>query len=350
MPQSNISLGQIAFLGSGETSYAGGRIFEALAKHLPRPLRAAILETPAGFELNAAQVAERVADFLRSRLQNYQPLVETVPARRRGTEASPDNPDVLGSLLQADLIFMGPGSPTYAVRQLHDSLAWHLVRARHRQGATLVFASAAAISVGACVLPVYEIFKVGEEVHFKSGLDLFGSFGLPLSFIPHWNNAEGGADVDTSRCFVGLERFDEWRSRLPPEQTLIGLDEHTGLIWDLAAGECRVSGAGSVTVLRAEGEKVFENGAHFDIHELGAGCSWPEPKDDIPAQAWEMLGGAEEPETITKPPAEVQALAEARQQARLRKDWAESDRLRAEIAALGWAVQDTPNGPLLVRA
>jgi hypothetical protein len=33
---------------------------------------------------------------------------------------------------------------------------------------------------------------------------------VTLSFIPHWNNAEGGIDLDTSRCFVGLDRFNQW--------------------------------------------------------------------------------------------------------------------------------------------
>jgi cysteinyl-tRNA synthetase len=43
-------------------------------------------------------------------------------------------------------------------------------------------------------------------------------------------------------------------------------------------------------------------------------------------------------------------LVDQRQKAREDKNWAESDRLRDEIAALGWQVQDTPNGPELVKA
>ena len=41
-------------------------------------------------------------------------------------------------------------------------------------------------------------------------------------------------------------------------------------------------------------------------------------------------------------PAEVTALAEARAAARKEKNWAESDRLRDEIAKLGYAVKDAP--------
>ena len=43
-------------------------------------------------------------------------------------------------------------------------------------------------------------------------------------------------------------------------------------------------------------------------------------------------------------PAEVQALAEQRAAARKAKDWAESDRLRDAIKALGYAVEDVPGG------
>lgn len=43
-------------------------------------------------------------------------------------------------------------------------------------------------------------------------------------------------------------------------------------------------------------------------------------------------------------PAEVQALAEQRAAARKAKDWAESDRLRDAIKALGYAVEDIPGG------
>src|SRR5512135_1742883 len=168
-----MNLGNIAFLGSGETSLAGGRIFEQLARQVSGPLRIAVLETPAGFELNSAQVAGKVADFLRVRLGNFHPDVEVIAARKKGSAFSPDDPEICAPLLSANMIFMGPGSPTYAIRQLHGSLAWELIRARHRLGATLVFASAATVAVGAFSLPVYEIYKVGQDVHIVPGLDFF---------------------------------------------------------------------------------------------------------------------------------------------------------------------------------
>ncbi len=43
-------------------------------------------------------------------------------------------------------------------------------------------------------------------------------------------------------------------------------------------------------------------------------------------------------------PAEIQALLDQRAEARKAKNWAESDRLRDEIAAAGWAVKDSKEG------
>ncbi len=343
-----MALGQIAFLGSGETSRAGGTIFETLARALPQPVRIAVLETPAGFELNSHQVAGRVADFMKTRLQNYTPVIDVIPARKRGTPFSPDEPSILKPLLYANLIFMGPGSPTYAIRQLQGSLAWDLVRARHGMGATLAFASSATIAVGAWGLPVYEVYKVGQDIHSVPGLNLFKDFGAMVSFIPHWNNAEGGDDVDTSRCFVGRERFDIWCNSLPGENITVGLDEHTGLILDFESGQCEVSGVSSVSLVHDCEAKIYPAGVKFPLNQLGT-ASMPEPfEEGISQQAWDLINNAPELHD-DQPSPEVLALLEQRQQARAGKQWAESDRLREQIAALGWTVQDTKDGQKLVR-
>lgn len=343
-----MALGRIAFLGSGETSRAGGMVFEKLARDLAEPLRIAVLETPAGFELNSPQVAGRVADFMNLRLQNYQPEIDVIPARKRGTRFSPDEPAILGSLLHANFIFMGPGSPTYAIRQLQGSLAWDLVRVRHRLGATLVFASSATIAVGAWGLPVYEVYKVGEDVRAVPGLDLFGDFGVQLSFIPHWNNAEGGDDVDTSRCFVGMERFNEWCNSLPAENTTVGLDEHTWLTIDFEAGQCEVGGVSTISLVRDCDPRIYPAGTRFALADLGP-LQLPEPAEaGIPDRALDLIQRAV-PVGQDHPSPEVLELANKREQARRSRNWAQADRLREQIAALGWQAQDTRTGQKLVR-
>lgn len=345
-----MALGKIAFLGSGETSLAGGRIFETVVRDLQNPLRIALMETPAGFELNSTQVVGRVGEFMATRLQNYKPVVDVVPARKKNSKFDPNDPEIVKPLLYANMIFMGPGSPTYAIRQLKDTLAWDVIRARHRLGATLIFASAATISVGAHALPVYEVYKVGQDIHIVDGLDFFRDFGLHVSFIPHWNNADGGVDLDTSRCFVGMERFAEWCKLVPDENTTVGLDEHTGIILDFEKGKCEVSGVSSISLVRdCDPEpEMHTSGTSFDLSKLGE-IQLPSPVEkNIPPRVWDMVCNA--PPLEDAPPDEIISLAEKRQQARVNKQWGESDQLRNEIAASGWTVQDSKDGYRLVKS
>ncbi len=337
--------GRVFLLSSGETSPSGGQIFERAVRQLADPPRIAILETPAGFELNSPLVAGRVVDFLRRRLQNYSPEIDLIPARKRNTAFSPDNAELIQPLLSANLIYAGAGSPTYAVRQLHDSLAWQTMIARHRLGATLVLASAATTAIGAHALPVYEIYKAGEDLHWRPGLDLFGAFGLDLVFIPHWNNAEGGADLDTSRCFMGETRFAELLALLPAHITVVGIDEHTALMMDFETAQAEVIGHGTVTVLQSDRAQQFGARQTFPLATLGS-LRQPEFASGIPAQVWEEVLATQPRASDITPtiPDDVLALATQRQAARARREWVTADELRQRIAALGWKVLDTPDG------
>ncbi len=336
--------GQIALLGSGETATAGSRTLQALFStwREAHPPHIAVLETPAGFEYNAAQVAGQVADFIRARVSHLRGQVTSVAARRKNSPFSPDDPAIIAPLNQADLIFMGPGSPTYTVNHLSGTLAWHTLMARYLHGASLMCASAATLAISAYALPVYEIFKAGHDAHWAAGLNLLAPFGLALVVVPHWNNTQGGAEVDTRRCFMGLPRFAELLNALPPGQTVVGIDEHTALFIDPTQGLCRVMGVGGVTVMREGETHLFPDGAHFPLAVMG---DWRIPRHvEVPTEVKAAIARAAAPPAI---PAEAHALAAQREAARQAKNWPLADSLRHQRTALGWAVKDTPAGPEL---
>jgi hypothetical protein len=232
------------------------------------------------------------------------------------------------------------------VRQLRNSLTWYYLLARHRLGAALAFSSAAVIALSAQALPVYEIYKVGEDPHWKPGLDFFAPYGLSLVFIPHWNNNDGGDELDTSRCFMGRERFEPLLERLLKDQIVIGIDEHTALWIDCGGQRCRVLGLGAVTIIKDGEEQMIPSGESFPLDDL-MDCGLPDPMDGIPLEIWEIVQNAAQPETEDDPvvPDEVLELVEQRQSARSNKDWAAADKFRDQIAAFGWSVKDTPDGP-----
>jgi hypothetical protein len=346
-----IAPGQVVLLGSGETLPSSGKIHELIARLLPDNPHIVILETPAGFEPNSDLVAGRIKNFLTRRLQNYQPEIEVLPARRRGTPFSPDNPSIVAPILKADEILLGPGSPTYGVRQLQDSLALQMIAARHRLGAFLFLSSSAPISFGAYTLPVYEIYKAGLDLHWVPGLNFFGAYGLELTCVSHWNNNDGGEELDTSRCYIGKVRFNQLVNMLPPGQTIVGIDEHTALILDFLEGHCRVQGNDSITILRSGKTQVFQSGNQFPLDILG---EWhiPEGPTGIPIPVWEAALQAEaerrsESQIERKPSPRILSLARARDKARDTRDWTTADALREQIAALGWQIDDTPQGSKL---
>ncbi len=69
---------------------------------------------------------------------------------------------------------------------------------------------------------------------------------------------------------------------------------------------------------------------------------------DLAEELWTEVGGVhvrydEEPENG------VLDRVAGRERARQEKDWATADRLRDELHAEGWAVEDTSDGPVLSR-
>jgi hypothetical protein len=343
--------GLVVLLGSGETSPTIRKIYDWLFARLDPAINIGILETPAGFEPNSDRVAGQIADFMEKHLQNFRPRISVVAARRRGTPFSPDDAQIVTPLLDANVIMMGPGSPTYTVRQLKGSVAWYTLNARHRLGASLVFASATTIASSAHALPVYEIYKVGEDLHWKPGLSFFEPFGLSLVFIPHWNNNDGGVELDTSRCYMGKYRYNQLVQMLPGDLTIVGIDERTALVVEPSAETCQVMGNGNVTLVRGGREKVFLTGQTFDVCELGPFHCPSDLRMGIPYQVWDWVfaaqSEAEEHDSEPVPPPEAVSLLEERSAARALKDWSHADALRSQIEAMGWKILDTPEGSRL---
>jgi hypothetical protein len=347
-----IEPGPVVILSSGETLPSSGKTHEFAAGFLPENPYIVILETPAGFEPNSNAVAEKIKVFLTRRLQNYRPNIAVLPARKRGTEFSPDNPRIVSPILKADEILLGPGSPTYGAWQLRDSLALQMISARQRRGGLLFLSSSAAITFGAYTLPVYEIYKVGEDLHWKKGVNYFSQYGLGLSIISHWNNKDGGDELDTSRCYMGQERFNKLLEMLPSDQTILGIDEHTSVTIDFRKGSCHVRGKDTAIVLRKGEKRIFRTGTSFPLDILG---NWhvPEGNAGIDPSVWDQAiwAEAEKEQELSSVPEltpEVLSLSQAREKARSENDWETADRIREQISALGWQIEDTPEGSRLI--
>ncbi len=262
------------------------------------------LDTPAGFQGNVDLIARRAAQYFAQHVLHHMEIASFKSAQYADF---PESEKVFHLLSEANYVLIGPGSPTYTVRQLKETPIPALLNAMVTRGGCLTVASAAALTVGSHTLPVYEIYKVGEAPHWMEGLNILGRLGLEVVVIPHWNNAEGG-NHDTRFCYMGEKRFQDLENLLPFGATILGLDEHTACILDFSTQEAEVEGLGRVVIRRGGVEKYFTRGEKFTFQQLrgdtdfcasatGAKASSPVPAPDLREKSqppfWERMHAIE---------------------------------------------------------
>jgi hypothetical protein len=335
-PHSNRSPGTITLVGSGEMSPSMGKMHRAVLSRIAGPVQAVFLDTPAGFELNADQISERAIQYFRQRLS----LDLAIASFKAAAAATPVQVEhALRKLRRANYIFAGPGSPTYAVRNWQGTAILAAMSGRLATGAHLVFASAASIAVGRYALPVYEIYKVGEDPHWAEGLDLLAPYGLELAIIPHWNNREGGV-YDTRYCFMGEPRLRLLEKGLPDSTAILGIDEYTACIVDLGGGECRVMGAGQVIIRRRGREATYPSGDAFDLDQLRGAIPAGLPVETAYEPAIDWSEYLEDDDTASEGPF-IELLVQTRARLRAAEQWALADEIRERLAELGVILEDS---------
>ncbi len=254
----------LAVMGSGETAPTMVTTHRMLASKLQKPARAVLLDTPYGFQENAPELASKAVEYFQTSINlelEVAGLTEIIGADALTVERG------LQKVADAHYVFAGPGSPTYALRQWSGTPLAGLLNKKLRDGGIVTFASAAALTLGRFTLPVYEIYKVGEDPRWLDGLNILGEIGINVALIPHYNNAEGGHH-DTRFCYMGERRLSMLERELPADVYVLGVDEHTGMVIDLDAETVTVVGKGVVTI-RVHGESTqIASGETFSIDRL----------------------------------------------------------------------------------
>ena len=262
----------LTIMGSGETTPTMARVHRALLDRLgEKPVPAVVLDTPYGFQENAEDITARTVDYFKTTVGAPIAVASFLSADADALTRE----TALIRIREARLVFTGPGSPSYALRQWEGSEIPRLLADKLARGGAVTMASAAALTLGRYTIPVYEIYKVGEAPRWLDGLDLLTPLGLPVAVVPHYDNAEGG-NHDTRFCYLGERRLAMLEARLPPQVFILGVDGHTALILDLDAGSASVLGLGTVTVRKDGHSTVFRAGSEITIADLVAAAHWKE--------------------------------------------------------------------------
>jgi len=324
-------------------------LHRSLVASLPKrstPSSLVALDGSYDFQTNRAEMGEKIAVFFRSKVGIPTTVIGLPETDRAGADLAPSAlaPTIAG-LNAADLIFLGPGSPSRALRRWGGTPIVDQVIARIQNGATLITSSAAAAASGRCTIPVYEIYKAGTNPVWLDGLDIIGALtGLAVAIVPHWNNNEG-ATHDTSRCFIGEGRLQQLERTLPDGTAILGIDEHSALTIDLGANSVTVAGKGAVTIrIPGIGETAMHSGATESlatfVARFGAAVGAPRLQVATTEAALPVPATA----TALDVSAAVEQLIALRATARAERRFSEADALRAAIEALGVELVDEPTG------
>ena len=254
--------GSLAILGSGETSPNLVSVHRELLKGLDNSSNIFMIDSPFGFQENANQLVEKIIDFYKVSLNVEMKLASYRKIEELNTKSYFKSIQLLED---ASFIFAGPGSPSYASKlwygnEFEKTLKNHLIK-----GGNSLFASAAASTLGEYTLPVYEIYKVGQDPYWEKGLHILDVYGLSCTVVPHFNNAEGG-NHDTSFSYVGENRMKTLLEK--SYSNILGIDEHTALIISGKNETFKVVGLGNVTVLNKEGTHIFEKDSEESLITL----------------------------------------------------------------------------------
>lgn len=241
----------LALMGSGENSPIMVTPHQKIIKSTGKDLNPINLNTPYGFQENINELSEKIEKYF---------------AVNVGTPIKTSQ-DPIADLKIANWVFAGPGSPTYTLRKWNESgIDKALIELTNR--GSLVLASAAAMSIGAKVMPVYEMYKVGEDPYWVDGLNILeAATGIKAAVIAHYNNAQGGTH-DTRFCFAGEKRMTVLESQLESDTAILGIDEHTGIAFDLEAKTAEVYGKGVITYKKNNQAKTFAAKEIVDFKEF----------------------------------------------------------------------------------
>ena len=258
----------LTIMGSGETAPTMVKLHrEVFARLGAGQHRAVFLDTPFGFQENAEELCQRTVEYFRQSI-GHELDVARLP-RLVGLDTM-NLESALAQLRRAELLFAGPGSPTYALRQWAGTPVAQILRDRLAQAGAVTFSSAAALTLGVKTVPVYEIYKSGADPFWLDGLDVLSAIDLPVVVIPHYDNAEGGHH-DTRFCYLGARRLAELEAELPEDVFVLGVDEHTGVLFDLEAGTATVWGRGGMTLRRHGASTVVPAGETVSMDFVRAG-------------------------------------------------------------------------------
>jgi cysteinyl-tRNA synthetase len=180
--------------------------------------------------------------------------------------------------------------------------------------------------------------SVGNIFLLHEALERAGRDALIMYFVSgHYRQPLAYSQEALDEAARAVERVRDFARRLDPEAPADGIEPFTERFFAALADDFNTPAARAALFdWIAEGNRRIDTG-----ERLGPGA--------LREMLW-VLGLDNLLDTADEADPEAERLLEEREAARAARDFGTADAKRDELAALGWVVRDTPEGPKLVRS
>jgi cysteinyl-tRNA synthetase len=180
--------------------------------------------------------------------------------------------------------------------------------------------------------------SVGNIFLLHEALDQAGRDALIMYFVSgHYRQPLAYSQDALDEAAASVERVRDFARRLDPETPADGIEPYAERFFAALADDFNTPAARAAMF-----DWIAEGNRRLDAGErLGPGA--------LREMLW-VLGLDNLLDTAEEADPEAERLLEEREAARAARDFDTADAKRDELAALGWDVRDTPEGPKLVRS
>ena len=181
--------------------------------------------------------------------------------------------------------------------------------------------------------------SVGNIFLLHEALDQAGRDALVMYFVSgHYRQPIAYSAEALAEAAASVERIRDFARRLDPDASATGIESYAKRFFAALADDFNTPAARAALFdWVTEGNRLLDSG-----QKLGRGAL----EDMLGVLGLENLLDVDE----DRPDPEAARLLDEREAARAARDFATADARRDELAALGWTVRDTPEGPRLVRS
>ena len=180
--------------------------------------------------------------------------------------------------------------------------------------------------------------SVGNIFLLHEALDQAGRDALIMYFVSgHYRQPIAYSEDALAEAAASVDRVRDFARRLDPDAPAQGIEPYAERFFGALADDFNTPAARAALF-----DWIAEGNRRLDAGErLGAGPL---------AEMLQVIGLENLLDTAEDADPEAMRLMDEREAARKTRDFATADAKRHELAALGWMVRDTPEGPKLVRS